>query len=118
MRVILPVVAVLSLSGAAPAVQPIAPDLNLRPFVAHEIHSRVRLLTTPADYYGPAVGNVILIEQSNGFVVVDSGLDAANGRAVVRYARSLSPKPIKAVMITYWHNDHPQGISAIRKLPR
>ena len=27
---------------------------------------------------------------------------------------SLTPKPIKAVAITHWHNDHPQGVSAIR----
>src|SRR6185369_5228633 len=49
-----------------------------------------------------------------GFVLVDSGANAANGRAVVRYAKSLANKPIKAVMITHWHGDHPQGISAIR----
>jgi len=46
--------------------------------------------------------------------VIDSGIDAANGRAIVAYARSLSRKPIKAVAITHWHNDHPQGVSAIR----
>jgi len=91
-----------------------AQPVEVAPFVAHEITPRIHLLSTPDDYYGPAIGNVILIEQRDGFVVVDSGLNAGNGRAVVRYARSLSPKPIKAVMITHWHNDHPQGVSAIR----
>ena len=56
----------------------------------------------------------VLIEQSDGFVLVDSGINAGNGRTVVRYARSLANKPIKAVMITHWHGDHPQGVSAIR----
>jgi glyoxylase-like metal-dependent hydrolase (beta-lactamase superfamily II) len=88
--------------------------VDVAPFVAHEITPRIHLLSTPEDYFGPAIGNVTLIEQRDGFVLVDSGLNAGNGRAVVRYARSLSPKPIKAVMITHWHNDHPQGISAIR----
>ena len=111
MRVILPLVMLLLAASAAG--QP-ATQVDIRPFVAREINPRVHLLSTPDDYYGPAIGNVTLIEQRDGFVVVDSGLSAANGRAVVRYARSLANKPIKAVMITHWHNDHPQGVSAIR----
>lgn len=99
---------------AASAAQPSGQAVEVTPFVAHEIHPKVHLLSTPDDYYGPSIGNVILIEQSDGFVIVDSGLNAANGRAVVRYARFLAAKPIKAVMITHWHNDHPQGVSAIR----
>jgi len=91
-----------------------APAVDIRPFVAREITPKVHLLTTPDDVNGFAIGNILLIEQRDGFVVIDSGIDAANGRAVVAYARSLSPKPIKAVAITHWHNDHPQGISAIR----
>lgn len=99
---------------SASAAQPVVQAVDVAPFVAHEIHPSVHLLSTPDDYYGPAIGNVILIEQSDGFVIVDSGLNAANGRAVVRYARSLAAKPIKVVAITHWHNDHPQGVSAIR----
>ena len=91
-----------------------APGLDLNPFIAEEITPKVHLLTTPDEWYAAAIGNVILIEQSDGFVLVDSGINAANGRAVVRYAKSLANKPIKAVMITHWHGDHPQGISAIR----
>lgn len=90
------------------------PAVDVRPFTAREISPKVHLLSTPDDWYAAAIGNVILIEQSDGFVVVDSGINAGNGRAVVRYARSLADKPIKAVLITHWHNDHPQGVSAIR----
>ena len=96
---------------AAPAP---AAAADIAPFVARQVAPKVHLLTTPADYFGPVIGNVTLVEQSDGFVVVDSGLTAGNGRSVVAYARSLSPKPIKAVAITHWHNDHPQGVSAIR----
>jgi glyoxylase-like metal-dependent hydrolase (beta-lactamase superfamily II) len=118
MRHLLIAAAILAVAPMLPAHAQPAPGsaqaVDVAPFVAREINARVHLLSTLDDYYGPAIGNVILIEQSDGFVVVDSGLNAANGRAVVRYARSLSPKPIKAVMITHWHNDHPQGISSIR----
>src|SRR4051812_27441650 len=91
-----------------------AGTVDIRPFTALEINPKVHLLTMPDEWYAAAIGNVILIEQSDGFVLVDSGINAANGRAVVRYAKSHADKPIKAVMITHWHGDHPQGISAIR----
>ena len=97
---------------AAQSASPQQPDVS--PWRAIEVHPKVHLLTTPDDYFGPAIGNSILIEQSDGFVVIDSGLNAGNGRKLVNYARSLSPKPIKAVAITHWHNDHPQGVSSIR----
>ena len=84
------------------------------PWVASMIRPGVHLLAAAPDWFGPVVGNVTLIEQSDGWVVIDSGLTASHGREVVRYARSLSPKPIKAIAITHWHNDHPQGVSAIR----
>jgi glyoxylase-like metal-dependent hydrolase (beta-lactamase superfamily II) len=113
MRVLFAIALLLAAPGAANAQQSTA-EVDIAPFVAHEINPKVHLLATPDDWYAAAIGNVILIEQSDGFVVVDSGTSAGNGRAVVRYAKSLANKPIKAVMITHWHNDHPQGISAIR----
>jgi len=108
------IIAPSSWAAQKPATSVPAAPVDVAPFVAHEITPKIHLLSTPEDYFGPAIGNVILIEQRDGFVLVDSGLNAGNGRAVVRYARSLSSKPIKAVMITHWHNDHPQGISSIR----
>ena len=98
--------------------QPSAPAVResdrYGPWVASTIKPGVHLLAAGPDWFGPVVGNVTLIEQSDGWVVIDSGLTASHGREVVRYARSLSSKPIKAVAITHWHNDHPQGVSAIR----
>jgi glyoxylase-like metal-dependent hydrolase (beta-lactamase superfamily II) len=115
MRPIWGAIATIGLLAGVPAVaQPAAPTVEVAPFIAQEIGPKVHLLTMPDTWYAALSGNVILIEQSDGFVVVDSGSNAANGRAVVRYARSLANKPIKAVMITHWHGDHPQGISAIR----
>ncbi len=112
--------AVVAIALTAPASVPTAAQgaaaqqVDVAPFVAQQVAPKVHLLSTPEDYFGPVIGNVTLIEQSDGFVVIDSGLTAANGRAIVRFARSLSPKPIKAVAITHWHNDHPQGVSSIR----
>ena len=91
------------------------PPEALAPFVARELAPGVHLLATPPDYLGPAIGNVTIIEQQDGFVVVDSGATLAHGRAVVGYIRSLGAKPVKAAVITHWHNDHPLGLAAIRE---
>ena len=114
MRILVPVIIALAAAPVAAIAQAPVSEIDIAPFVAHEINPKVHLLAIPDDWYAAAIGNVILIEQSDGFVVVDSGTSAGNGRAVVRYAKSLANKPIKAVMVTHWHNDHPQGISAIR----
>ena len=97
------------------AIAPDIPAVDTAPFVAREVDPKVHLLSTPQDWYGPAIGNVSIVEQTDGFVVVDSGLTAGNGRTIVRYIRARSTKPVKAVVITHWHNDHPQGVSAIRE---
>jgi glyoxylase-like metal-dependent hydrolase (beta-lactamase superfamily II) len=96
------------------AIQPAQAEA-LAPYAVREIVPRVHLLATPQDYYGPAVGNVSIIEQEDGFVVIDTGLTVGNGRTIVNHIRGRSAKPVKAVVITHWHNDHPQGVSAIRE---
>lgn len=90
-----------------------APTVDVAPFVAQQVDPVVHVLSTPENYYGPAIGNVSIIEQRDGYVLVDSGLTAGNGRTIAAYVRTLSPKPVKAVVITHWHNDHPQGVSEI-----
>jgi len=114
MRILVPVFAALIAAPSAAIAQAWATQADIAPFVAHEVNPKVHLLAMPDDWYAQLAGNVVVIEQSDGFVIVDSGGNAGNGRAVVRYARSLANKPIKAVIITHWHGDHPQGISAIR----
>jgi glyoxylase-like metal-dependent hydrolase (beta-lactamase superfamily II) len=105
--------AAILLAAAAPAAGEV-PAVDVKPFTAREISPEVHLLATPQDYYGPAIGNVSIIEQRDGFVLVDSGLSAGNGRTIVNYVKARSQKPVKAVVVTHWHNDHPQGVSAIR----
>ncbi len=113
-RILTAVSLALAVPFAAAIAQPVTTTPDIQPFLAREITPKVHLLTLPDQWYAQLAGNVILIEQTDGFVVVDSGGNAGNGRAVVRYARSLANKPIKVVMITHWHGDHPQGVSAIR----
>ncbi len=74
----------------------------------------VWLLTQPRFQVQPA-GNVTLIEQSDGLVLVDAGGSPGAARRVIGEVRRLSDKPVKAVVITHWHGDHAQGLAEILK---
>lgn len=114
MRTIIHALIAIGFAGAAPS---FAADVagDVRPFVALKISPEVRLLTTPDDYFGPVIGNIVIIEQSDGLVLVDSGANIGHGRKAVAYIRSFTRKPVKAVVITHWHNDHPSGIAALKQ---
>lgn len=86
----------------------------LFPYAARKIAPGVHVLTTPPDYLGAIIGNITLIEQSDGVVMIDSGQTAGDGRRAAAFVRSLGAKPVKALVYTHWHGDHPQGGSAIQ----
>lgn len=60
------------------------------------------------------IGNVTVFTQSDGLVLVDSGGSPGSGRRIVELIRRNRPgKPVKAVILTHWHGDHPLGLGAI-----
>ena len=69
--------------------------------------------------WSAVIGNVAIVEQSDGIVLVDSGGTIADGRDVLAALGKLTRKPVKAVVLTHWHNDHPLGVPAIlERYPR
>lgn len=87
---------------------------DLAPYTARRIAPGVHLLAVTPEYRGAATANITIIEQSRGVVVVDAGLTRADGRRAADYIRSITRLPVTAIVYTHWHNDHPQGASAIR----
>lgn len=61
------------------------------------------------------IGNVTIIEQSDGLVLVDAGGSPGAGRRIAAEVRSLSNKPVKAIFISQWHGDKAQGLSELLK---
>ena len=54
-------------------------------------------------------------KQQDGLVLVDAGGTKGDGARLVDTIRTLSNKPVKAVIISQWHGDKPQGLSEILK---
>lgn len=73
----------------------------------------VHVMRQPDRLWALVIGNVTIIEQSDGVVVIDSGNSYGDGRAVAAQVRALTNKPVKAIVVTHWHNDHPSGLGAL-----
>ena len=78
-----------------------------------KIADHVWVMRQPDRLWAAVIGNVTIIEQGDGIVLIDSGGSIADGRDIVKAVAALSAKPIKAVAITHWHNDHPLGLPGI-----
>ena len=81
--------------------------------VAEQVAPGVHAFYQPEPVFGGVVGNVVMFEQRAGIVLVDSGGSHGVGARVVEMVKRISDKPVTAVVLTHWHNDHPLGLSAI-----
>jgi glyoxylase-like metal-dependent hydrolase (beta-lactamase superfamily II) len=98
--------------GAAVAAAPVPrPAYYLQ--VPERVAAGVHVLRQAEPTFTGPIGNVTVIEQSDGIVLIDSGASFGSGQRVVEQVRRLSRKPVKAVVITHWHGDHPLGLAAI-----
>jgi len=81
--------------------------------VPERVAPRVHVLRQAGEFQVSPVGNVLVVEQRDGLVLVDSGASRGSGERVVALVRGISRKPVKAVVITHWHNDHTLGLPAV-----
>ena len=72
----------------------------------------VHLIQRPVATNAPYEGNVEVIEQSDGLVVVDAGGSPPSGVHVVERIKALSAKPVKYLIYTHYHGDHNLGAGA------
>ena len=74
---------------------------------------RVHVLTQGDVFHLQGRGNVEVIEQSNGVVLIDSGGSPAGADEVIAYISARTRKPVTAIVLTHWHGDHSLGISRL-----
>jgi glyoxylase-like metal-dependent hydrolase (beta-lactamase superfamily II) len=75
----------------------------------------VHLVYRPVAINAPYEGNSIVIEQSDGLVVVDAGGSPPSGAYIVAEIKKISNRPVKALIYTHYHGDHNLGAGAFLK---
>jgi glyoxylase-like metal-dependent hydrolase (beta-lactamase superfamily II) len=80
-----------------------------------EVTANVHLIDRPIATNAPYEGNSIVIEQTDGLVVVDAGGSPVSGEHIVEQIRSFSDKPVKFLVYTHYHGDHNLGAGAFLK---
>lgn len=83
-------------------------------YKSQPVADHVHLIYRPDPVRYPAEGNVEVIEQTDGLVVVDAGGTPAGGARVVEEIRRISSKPVRYLIYTHWHGDHNLGAPAFR----
>lgn len=82
-------------------------------YVAERLARGVHLLRQREPFHVQPRGNVAVIEQRGGVVLVDSGGSSAAAEEVIAFVRSRTDKPVTAVIFTHWHGDHVLGASRL-----
>lgn len=105
--------AVLVLMPLSARASPAAEEVFARRTTPVAPHVWLVFKPNPAD--PPFEGNVTVIEQAEGLVVIDAGGSPVSGRNVVAEIRKLSRKPVKWLVYTHYHGDHNLGAGAFRE---
>ncbi|PPC87073.1 MAG: MBL fold metallo-hydrolase [Hyphomicrobium sp.] len=58
---------------------------------------------------GGAIANIVIMDSTDGAIVIDTGPSRRFGEALAALAQSLTSKPITRVYITHFHPDHAFG---------
>jgi glyoxylase-like metal-dependent hydrolase (beta-lactamase superfamily II) len=116
-----PVLAMFSIFLVAMAAAPAVGQTDAAPtpsdgyfYKSEPVADHVHLIYRPDPVRLPAEGNVEVIEQTDGLVVVDAGGTPEGGTRVVEEIRRISSKPVKYLIYTHWHYDHTLGAPAFR----
>ena len=119
-RVALALLLTASLAESACEAEPLPqPNSGAETFVSgrlmapEKVADHIWVMRQPDRVWSAVIGNVVIIEQSDGIVLVDSGGTIEDGKDVLSALERLTPKPVRAVIVTHWHNDHPLGLPAI-----
>ncbi len=113
--------AALALPGFAGAAAPSVaddgplPDDGYYEIIEPQFSDRLWLIRQAKPFHLQPIGNVTVIDQADGLVLVDCGGSPGSARRIISLIRGVSAKPVKAVILTHWHGDHVLGLSEILK---
>ncbi len=83
-------------------------------YVWEELGSGIYLSRTADPFAGPVDGNAVVIVNDRDVIVIDTHIDPAATRDLLKHVRATTDKPISIVVNTHWHDDHVNGNAVIR----
>ncbi|HEX4738717.1 MAG TPA: MBL fold metallo-hydrolase [Allosphingosinicella sp.] len=107
--------ACLLLIGAAPAPAPHALPADGYSEIIEKVADGIWVIRQAKPFHLQPIGNVVVVEQKDGLVLLDSGDSPGAGRGIAALIRSVSAKPVKAVAISHWHGDHSMGLPGLKE---
>lgn len=95
-----------------PADGPIASDGYYE--TIERVAEGVWVIRQKSSFHLQPIGNVTVIEQADGLVMVDGGGSPGSARRIAGLIRQVSSKPVKALILTHWHGDHSLGFGSLK----
>jgi alkyl sulfatase BDS1-like metallo-beta-lactamase superfamily hydrolase len=62
--------------------------------------------------FGYALSALTVVEGTDGLILIDPAEDVEKGRRQLEALRTVTDKPVKAVVYSHWHTDHYAGVKA------
>ncbi len=108
------VLAISLFLAGAPATLALAAEGEVNPlaYAITDISPEVRVLHQPGFHVQPR-GNVTIIKQADGFVLIDSGGSPAAADEVIAVVRAMGSQNVTDIVFTHWHGDHVLGVARL-----
>jgi cyclase len=103
-------IAALALPGICGAQEEIYPG-----YAWHSLGNGIYVHSQNDPLAGPVDGNSVVIVSDDGVFVVDTHINPAVARSVIRKIRAITDSPVTHVVNTHWHDDHTNGNHAYRE---
>jgi glyoxylase-like metal-dependent hydrolase (beta-lactamase superfamily II) len=107
--------ACMLLVGAASPPAPHALPADGYSQIIEKVADGIWVIRQAKPFHLQPIGNVVVVEQKDGLVLLDSGDSPGAGRRIAALIRSVSAKPVKAVAISHWHGDHSLGLPGLKE---
>lgn len=84
--------------------------------VIERVAEGVWVIRQASPFHLQPIGNVTVIDQADGLVLVDSGGSPGSARRIAALIKGVSAKPVKALILTHWHGDHALGFGTLKTI--
>lgn len=84
-------------------------------YIVEQINPDIHVLRQQVGVRESVSGNVVVIKQTDGLVLVDSGYSSYFAAQIIRHVERVYPKmPVHTIVITHWHDDHLLGLPTLK----